>query len=573
MSETGGEENGQSKATSLDPPEAGSGRQLALQKLLCVVMDGVGFRDEEFGNAPKLAKTPVLDALAQTAIFTTLQAHGKAVGLPSNKDIGNSEVGHNAMGAGRIFAQGAKLVQNAIDSKAMFEDATWLKLVNNVKDSNSTLHFLGLLSDGNVHAHEDHLYAMMRAAKAQGVRRVRVHVLFDGRDVEEKSAERYVRRLTEVMTELGDDKFDVKAASGGGRMHITMDRYGADWSMVEKGWRCHVLGEASLTFSSLAEAVAYFRSNSDVTDQYIPDFVIERDGVPCGTIEDDDSVILFNFRGDRAIEITRTFIETDFKPFDRVRWPQVHFAGMMQYDGDLQLPPDYLVTPPAINHVLSEVLIGHGARQFACSETQKFGHVTYFWNGNRSGFLNPALEKFIEVPSDSGITFDQQPAMKAVEITDATIDELENDGFDFGRINYANGDMVGHTGDLPAAMESLEVVDQQVGRLIKTAEKTGAVVIVTADHGNCDEMFEGSAKDFPNWRDSDSQPRPLPKTAHTLAPVPFYLYLPQSMRGTFELAPVEERTLGNIANTVLTLMGLPTDPLYLPPLVRRVGVT
>jgi 2,3-bisphosphoglycerate-independent phosphoglycerate mutase len=293
------------------------------KRVLVVVMDGVGVRQERFGNAVQLAWTPAMRWLQQHGLYTTLRAHGTAVGLPSDSDIGNSEVGHNALGAGRIFDQGAKLVNNAIASGRMFADHTWQELISAVKAHEGTLHFLGLLSDGNVHSHEQHLHAMLKHARQDGVRRVRVHVLFDGRDVGEKSAEIYVERLEEVMAQLRAADFDIAAASGGGRMWITMDRYGADWGMVERGWRVHVLGEGR-QFPALAAALQEFRKDATLTDQYLPEFVIaDSDGQPVGPIRDGDGVVFFNFRGDRAMEISRAFCEPDFDHFERQRTPAV----------------------------------------------------------------------------------------------------------------------------------------------------------------------------------------------------------------------------------------------------------
>lgn len=528
-------------------------------------MDGVGLSDAKFGNAVALATTPTLTRLKDSPLFTTLAAHGTAVGLPSDDDIGNSEVGHNALGAGRIFAQGAKLVQIAIADGSMFQGACWKALVASLKASGGTLHLLGLLSDGNVHAHQDHLHALLRQAKTEGLKKARIHVLFDGRDVGEKSAELYVGRLEAVMNELRSKDFDVRVASGGGRMRITMDRYNADWAMVKRGWETHVHGKGR-AFPSLPAALATFREDPKLTDQYLPEFVIAEAGQPVGRIVDGDAVIFYNFRGDRAIEISRAFTDDEFPYFDRGVRPQVFYAGMMQYDGDQHIPSHFLVSPPTIDHTLSEYLIKQGLRQFACSETQKFGHVTYFWNGNRSGYLAPALEEYVEIPSDSDVTFDHRPKMKAKEITDATIERMQKQSFDFGRINYANGDMVGHMGRLGPAIEAVEAVDHELARLLKAADETGYTLIVTADHGNADEMFDGKEKDFPEWQTPGAKV-PRPKTSHTLAPVPFAIYGERAK--DFKLAGLERRTLANVASTVLDLMGVKPDSHFFPSLIAR----
>lgn len=531
-------------------------------------MDGVGLSASRFGNAVALAHTPNLKKLLGSKLSTRLNAHGTFVGLPSNEDIGNSEVGHNALGAGRIFAQGAKLVNQAIENGSLFQGATWKELVAGVKKSSGTLHFLGLLSDGNVHAHEKHLHEMLRQARKDGVAKVRIHALLDGRDVGEKSAEIYVQRLNTVIKELKSPVFDIDVASGGGRMRITMDRYNADWSMVKRGWDTHVLGKGR-RFSSLSAAIAEFRKDPTITDQHIPEFVIEENGAPAGTIVDGDSVILFNFRGDRAIEISRAFTEKNLREIDRERFPAVKFAGMMQYDGDLKIPEKYLVSPPAISGTLSEYLAKAGIRQFACSETQKFGHVTYFWNGNRSGYFDKTTEEYVEITSDPADFFESKPAMKAADIADVTIDRMTRDTFDFGRINFANGDMVGHTGSLPAAIAAVEEVDRQLGRLMAAADRTGTTLLITADHGNADEMFDAKEKDFPNWERDGFSRAPTPKTAHTLAPVPFVVYGPRTT--ALELAQVPTGSLGNVASTVLTVMGLPPHGEFLPSLVHEVS--
>lgn len=530
------------------------------RRVLIVVMDGVGAREERFGNAVRLAWTPAMDWLRRHGVYTTLQAHGTAVGLPSDEDIGNSEVGHNALGAGRVFAQGATLVSQAIASERIFAGRTWRDLLSYVGSHDGTLHFLGLLSDGNVHSHEQHLYAMLARAKADGVRRVRVHVLLDGRDVGEKSAEIYVERLEQTMAELRSPEFDVLAASGGGRMRVTMDRYEADWGMVQRGWRVHVLGQGQ-SFPSLNAALQAFRKDT-VGDQYLPEFVIrDEGGQPVGPIHDGDGVVFFNFRGDRAIEISRAFCDVEFPHFDRIRRPNAFYAGMMLYDGDLAIPEHYLVAPPEIDHTLSEFLVGHKLRQFACSETQKFGHVTYFWNGNRSGYVDRTFEEYLEIPSDQGISFDQRPWMKAAEITDATVARMRSGSFDVGRINLANGDMVGHTGDLPATVVAVSTVDGMLGRLIRAAEASNTILLVTADHGNCDEMIDVESGQTTNWQTFDAGLPP--KTSHSLSPVPFYLYDPAGVEH-YRLRQGQVHTLANVANTVIQLMGLTPCEQYEP---------
>jgi 2,3-bisphosphoglycerate-independent phosphoglycerate mutase len=531
--------------------------------VVVIVMDGVGIGAGGEGDAVALARTPTLDMLKGTAFYRTLKAHGRAVGLPSDDDMGNSEVGHNALGAGRVFDQGAKLVQEAIASGAMFEGATWRSAVARVKASGEPLHLMGLLSDGNVHSHIEHLIAMLRRAAFEGVPKARVHALLDGRDVSETSALIYVEALERVLHELSAGGRDYRIASGGGRMRVTMDRYGADWAMVERGWRAHVLGEGR-KFSSAREAIETFRAETPgIGDQNLPPFVVAGEGgEAAGPIRDGASVLFFNFRGDRAIEITRAFEDDAFPHFDRVRRPDAFYAGMMQYDGDLALPRHFLVTPPAIDRTLGEYLAKSGVSQLAISETQKYGHVTYFWNGNRSGMFDETLETYVEIPSDTR-PFEERPWMKAAEITDRAFDEIRARGIRHARLNYANGDMVGHTGFRDAAVVAVEAVDLQLARWMTFIEETRGALVVTADHGNADEMFELDKKSGAFVL--DAQGRTRPKTSHTLNAVPCAIWLPHAMdRFTLGTHPAG---LANVAATVMTLLGFVPPDDYEPSLL------
>ncbi len=460
--------------------------------IVLVIMDGVGFGKYSEGDAVKEAKTGTLTQLYASTPWTKLKAHGVAVGLPSDDDMGNSEVGHNAIGCGRVFSQGAKLVAESIASGAMFSGETWTNLVKNVNTHDSTLHFIGLLSDGNVHSHIDTLKKMIVKAKEHNVKHVRIHALLDGRDVGELSALEFFDPFEEFLNELNDDSFNAKIASGGGRMVITMDRYNADWSMVEKGWKTHVLGEGRC-FPSAHIAIETLRKETGKIDQDLPPFVIEEDGKPVGQIVDNDSVILFNFRGDRALEITKAFEAEELTEFDRVRRPNVQYAGMMEYDGDLHVPKQYLVQPPTINRTMAEYLCASGIKQFSISETQKFGHITYFFNGNRSGQFDKNLETYVEIPSDN-VPFEQRPWMKCAEITDEVIKTIESGEYQLIKLNYPNGDMVGHTGNYQAVVCSMEGMDLQIGRLKKAVTEAKGVLLLTADHGNADDMFEHGKK-------------------------------------------------------------------------------
>ena len=508
--------------------------------LLLIIMDGVGIGKEADNNAVFRAKTPNLDKLFGSDFYSTLQAHGTAVGLPDDDDMGNSEVGHNALGAGRVFSQGAKLVYNSIKDGTIFTTETWKKLIQ--KSQKGTLHFIGLLSDGNVHSNIAQLYAMVRQAARDNVSKVRIHVLLDGRDVGEKSALIYIEKTEKVLQEINEKYgFDYKIASGGGRMVTTMDRYNADWNVVKKGWDAHVLGKAR-NFSQAEEAVkTYYEEDDKITDQYMDSFVIADENGPIGKICDGDSVIFFNFRGDRSIEISKAFEEKNLSEFDREIVPDVLYAGMMEYDGDLHIPKHYLVNPPKIDRTICEYLCKEKVRMFAISETQKFGHVTYFWNGNKSGYICKDFEEYIEIPSDK-IKFDKAPKMKANEITDKVIELLESGNFDFGRLNFANGDMVGHTGIVEAVIEAVETVDSCVGKLLETVKKLGGIAMIIADHGNADEMY--TVKDG----------KKSPKTAHTLNPVPFVIYDPE-YKGEYKMKDLDKRGLSNVASTILNLLG------------------
>ncbi len=518
--------------------------------VLLVIMDGVGYGKLEEGDAVRSACTPHLDWLHANCPNTKLKAHGTAVGLPDDGDMGNSEVGHNAIGAGRVFAQGAKLVNKSIESGDMFKQPTWRELADNCKNNDSTMHFLGLFSDGNVHSNIAHLRAMLEKAAADGVKTARIHILLDGRDVGETSALEYVDPFEEFLTGLNNQAgVDFRIASGGGRMYITMDRYQADWSMVERGWNTHVHGQAP-QFASAHEAIVELRKETEAIDQDLPSFVIAENDEPVGRIQDGDSVVFFNFRGDRALEITAAFENDEFPAFDRGKRPDVMYAGMMEYDGDLKAPKRYLVPPPSIERTLGEYLCASGIRSMAISETQKYGHVTYFFNGNNSGKINDELEDYVEIKSDI-IPFEQRPWMKAAEITDAVVAAVESGKHDYIRLNFANGDMVGHTGVYAAAQVAVETVDLCLGRLRKAIAKAGGVMLVSADHGNADDMFEHDKKTGAVKVENGIK---KVKTAHSLNPVPCIIFDPA---GQNEYEPQLREGLGisSLAATCMELLG------------------
>ncbi len=505
--------------------------------IVLVIMDGVGKGDGGPGDAVAQAKTPTLDRLLATCPHTWLKAHGTAVGLPTDEDMGNSEVGHNALGCGQVYSQGAKLVGESIANGTLFCSETWLSLIENAKAGHA-LHFLGLLSDGNVHSNINHLFALLHAAREAGVKRCYCHILLDGRDVPATSALEYVDRLEAELAALRGPEYDYAIASGGGRMKITMDRYEANWPMVEQGWRTHVQSQGR-RFPSARAAIETYRAETGCIDQDLPAFVVERDGGPVARIENGDSVILFNFRGDRAQEISLAFDRADFPHFDRGDYTGVKFAGMLQYDGDLNIPQHFLVQPPVITNTLTEVLCQAGLPEYALSETQKYGHVTYFWNGNRSGKVDEALEVYEEIPSDV-IPFEQAPAMKSKEITEHMLQAMASGKFRFLRCNYPNGDMVGHTGVLEAVIYAMECVDSGLKAILEAADRYGYTVLITADHGNADQMTE------------TKKGKTSVRTAHSLNPVPFIIY---DRDHAWSILP-GSYGLANVAPTVVKMLGL-----------------
>ncbi len=535
----------------LDPLEKNPAWKGRPGPVLLVIMDGVGYGQYPEGDAVAKADMRHFRALESSCPKTTLRAHGKAVGLPSDEDMGNSEVGHNAIGCGRVFAQGAKLVSASIESKGMFQGKTWIDLVANVKKNSGSLHFIGLFSDGNVHSHLDHLKAMLAEAAKEGVSKVRIHCLLDGRDVGSQSALDYILPFEEFLGSFNARGLDYKIASGGGRQYITMDRYGADWTMVQRGWDCHVKGIGK-RFASASQAVqAYRAENPKLIDQDMREFVIADARGPVGPIVDGDSVIYFNFRGDRAIEISNAFEEDAFDKFDRGVRPAVYYAGMMQYDGDLGIPKHYLVSPPAIDKTLGEYLVATGIKSLAISETQKYGHVTYFFNGNRSGKFSQTLEDYVEVPSDR-VPFEQRPWMQCAEITDRVIEALKTGGYNFIRLNFPNGDMVGHTGDFQAVVCAMEAMDIQLGRLAQAVRKAGGIMILSADHGNSDDMYEHDKKTGKVLLDGEGKPKA--KTSHSLNPVPCVIYDPES-RNEYEHKLVDGLGISSLAATCVELLG------------------
>ncbi|PSS05825.1 2,3-bisphosphoglycerate-independent phosphoglycerate mutase [Actinidia chinensis var. chinensis] len=547
-----------------DHPKLEKGKILAM-----VVLDGWGEANPDQYNCIHVAETPTMDCLKKGAPdrWRLVRAHGKAVGLPTEDDMGNSEVGHNALGAGRIYAQGAKLVDLALATGKIYDGEGF----NYIKESfeTGTLHLIGLLSDGGVHSRLDQLQLLLKGASERGAKRIRVHILTDGRDVLDGSSVGFVETLENDLSNLREKGVDAQIASGGGRMYVTMDRYENDWDVVKRGWDAQVLGEAPHKFRSAIEAVKKLRELPKASDQYLPPFVIvDEHGTSVGPIVDGDAVVTLNFRADRMVMLAKALEYENFDKFDRVRFPKIRYAGMLQYDGELKLPSRYLVSPPEIERTSGEYLVNNGVRTFACSETVKFGHVTFFWNGNRSGYFNPEMEEYVEIPSDSGITFNVQPKMKALEIAEKARDAILGRKFHQVRVNLPNSDMVGHTGDIGATVVACKAADQAVQIILDAIEQVGGIYVVTADHGNAEDMVKRNKKGEP-LLDKDGKIQIL--TSHTLEPVPIAIGGPGLAPGVRFRKDVPDGGLANVAATVMNLHGFNAPSDYEPTLIEVVN--
>jgi len=544
-----------------DHPKLPKGKQLAV-----VVLDGWGEEKPDQYNCIHVAETPAMDSLKKGAPekWTLIKAHGPAVGLPTEDDMGNSEVGHNALGAGRIFAQGAKLVDYALASGKIYqgEGFTYIKECF----ENGTLHLIGLLSDGGVHSRLDQLQLLLKGVPQHGAKRIRVHILTDGRDCLDGSSIGYVETLENDLAELRKQGVDALIASGGGRMYVTMDRYENDWGVVKRGWDAQVLGKAPYKFRNAVEAVKKLREAPNSSDQYLPPFVIvDENDKAVGPILDGDAVVTINFRADRMTMVAKAFEYENFSAFDRVRYPKIRYAGMLQYDGELKLPAHYLVSPPDIDRTSGEYLVHNGIRTFACSETVKFGHVTFFWNGNRSGYFSEELEEYVEIPSDSGITFNVQPKMKALEIAERTRDAILSGRYDQVRVNLPNGDMVGHTGDIEATVVACKAADEAVKIILDAIEQVGGIYLVTADHGNAEDMVKRNKTGQPA-KDKDGKIQIL--TSHTCSPVPIAIGGPGLTKGARFRTDLKQPGLANVASTIINLLGFEAPSDYEPTLIE-----
>ena len=482
-----------------------------------IIMDGFGLRRETAGNAIAAANTPRLDQFFQEYAHTELSASGLDVGLPAGQ-MGNSEVGHTNIGAGRVVFQDLPRISKSIEDGDFFENPAYLDAMRACRENGSALHLMGLLSDGGVHSHIDHLFALMKMAKEQGLERVYIHAFLDGRDVSPTSGAGYVTRTVEKCRELGVGKI----ATLMGRFYA-MDR-DKRWDRVEAAYDAMVYGEGAAVNPVPVAAVkdAYA---SGVTDEFVEPVVCD----PEGTISDNDSVIFFNYRPDRAREITRTLVDPEFDGFTRQYFP-VHFVCTTEYDAAM---PNVMVAFPrlVVRNGLGEYLSTLGMTQLRIAETEKYAHVTFFFNGG-SETQFPGEDRVL-VPSPKVATYDLQPEMSAYEVCDKCVERIESGAYDVIILNFANCDMVGHTGVFDAAVKAVETVDECVGRVVDATMKMGGIAMITADHGNADVM---------------TQPDGSPMTAHTTNPVPFIL----CGAGT----ELRKGRLCDIAPTILDVMGL-----------------
>jgi len=520
--------------------------------VLLIIMDGWGLGSGGPEDAIAQAHTPVVDRLWQQYAHTRLFTHGAHVGLPSDKDMGGSEVGHLTMGAGMVLEQGPTRINNAIADGSFFESDA-LRQVIAAGLAGGTLHLMGLLSDGNIHSHLSHFRAVINHAFESGIKQLRVHALLDGRDVGIQTAQKFVCELEEDFTYINShDGCFYAFASGGGRERVVMDRDN-NWAKVAEGWDLMVHGKGENRFPSVLAAINHFRAeDANLVDQDMPGFVIVDDrDEPIGAMSDGDAVIMMNFRGDRAIEITEAFELDDFDGFDRGKRPDVTYAGMMVYDEDRNLPKLQLMGPTKVENPFGRRILGMGIKQFRLTETQKYPHVTFFFNGGYRQPLDASMEDYILIDSDKCTSFADAPQMKALEIADKAVELIESGEYGFGLINFANADMVGHCGKIAPAITAIETVDTAVGRIVEALEKAGGCALITADHGNAEEMLVFA-------KDGSSEAC----TKHSTNPVPCILFDP-AYDGSYTLRQPGDGNpgLSNLAATLFEIMGyaVPND--------------
>ena len=489
---------------------------------LLMILDGYGVNERNEGNAIRAAKTPVLDNLFATCPNTVVHAAGMDVGLPEGQ-MGNSEVGHTNIGAGRIVYQELTRITKSISDGDFFANPGLLSAVDNCKKNNSALHLMGLLSDGGVHSHNEHLYALLELAKKNGLTKVYVHCFLDGRDVPPSSGAKYVSALVEKMRSIGVGQI----ATVMGR-YYAMDRDNR-WDRVEKAYNAMFLGDCAADTSAVALVEKSY--NENVLDEFVLPGAIYRDG-EAATIEAGDSVVFFNFRPDRAREITRAIVDRDFDGFAREYTP-VHFVCMTQYDASIS-NVTVAFTPEDLTDTFGDYISRRGLTQLRIAETEKYAHVTFFFNG---GVEQPYPgEDRALINSPQVATYDLKPEMSAYEVADEAVRRIESGKYDVVVLNFANCDMVGHTGDMIAAVRAVEAVDECVGRVVAAVEKMGGIALITADHGNADQMVDYDTKGA--------------FTAHTTNVVPLILM------GAKDGVGVRVGRLADLAPTMLDLMGL-----------------
>ncbi|MBR3322104.1 phosphoglycerate mutase (2,3-diphosphoglycerate-independent) [Candidatus Saccharibacteria bacterium] len=508
--------------------------------VVLAVLDGVGLAPDSAGNAVSKARTAWLGHASRDYLHVALNASGEAVGLLPGQ-MGNSEVGHNTMGSGQAIKQGIAHIEAAFNDGEVFRSEAWRGAITRVLDGEvggqRTLHFAGIFSDGGVHSHISHLEQMVEQAYNEGVRRMRVHAIFDGRDVPPQAEPRFIRRFEDFANRFKDA--DIKIASGGGRMVCVADRYENDWRVVARGWDMMVNGETDYYFHRAEEAVMTLRRiDPGVQDQYLPPFVIvDGEEKPVGRIEKGDALIYFDFRADRAIEIAMAFTYFDFPYFNRGDYTpdDVYFVGMTEYNSDTHVPEHRLVEPIVIDETLNQFLGSRDISQLAISETVKFGHITYYFNGN--SYDKAVGEEHVQI--DSYIEpFETRPWMRCAEITDVALERMGD--FKFVRINYPGGDMVGHTADMVATIVAMESIDLSLKRLAEKVDELGGVLVVVADHGNAEELLDTNG---------------APKTSHTTNKVPCIIYDNTINKGKYRLAEVMDPGLKNLAATIAVLLG------------------
>ena len=491
--------------------------------MMLMILDGYGINENEKGNAVKLANTPNIDKLMKTCPTTTIYTSGLKVGLPEGQ-MGNSEVGHTNIGAGRIVYQDLTKITKSIEDGDFFSNEVLTKAIENCKKYNSNLHVMGLLSDGGVHSHERHLYAILELAKRNDFDNVYVHCFMDGRDTAPTSGEGYVAKLEEKMKEKGVGKI----ASLSGRFYA-MDR-DKRWQRVQKAYDAMVNGKGEKATSAIQAVEASYQK--EVFDEFIEPTVIYNQDAPVATIGKHDSVICFNFRPDRAREITRTLVDKDFNEFETKKDLDLYYVCMTPYDETLE-NVEIAFKKEALKNTFGEYISKHGLKQLRIAETEKYAHVTFFFNGGEEKQYEG--EDRILVTSPKVETYDMKPEMSACEVTDKVVDAINSKKYDSIILNYANPDMVGHTGNLEAAIKAIETIDKCVQRVVEAVNAQNGMLLITADHGNSEQMIDYKTGE--------------PYTAHTTNPVPLILVGKDNIK-------LKEGKLADLAPTMLELMGM-----------------